>query len=142
MTGALARVAALAAVVLAVTAAEASAVTAFVSPSGAIGCQYTPAPDGGRAQGRGDQRPVDRPARRPSSCRGAYGTAFGLSATGRGRRLCVGDTVLGQGGRVLRYDRRYRFGPFTCRTSERRGMRCTNRNGGGFELSRQRQRLF
>jgi hypothetical protein len=79
--------------------------------------------------------------KRPASCELDYGHAFELTRTGRGHRICAGDTVLDPKAPVLRYGKSKRFGSFTCR-SRRSGLRCTNRRGHGFELSRARQRLF
>jgi hypothetical protein len=117
-----------------------STIVAFRSPSGTIGCMYF-REDGGSPSLRCDLRDVDDPPKRPASCRFDYGHAFELRALGRGRRLCVSDTTLDPTAKVLPYGKTRRIGPFTC-TSRRTGLRCTTRAGHGFELSRERQRLF
>lgn len=122
------------------TAGAADTIVGFRSPSGAIGCMYF-REDGGSPSLRCDVRDVDHPPKRPASCEFDYGHAFELRALGRARRLCVSDTTLDPTAKVLRYGKSRRLGPFTC-TSRTTGMRCTTRAGHGFELSRQRQRLF
>lgn len=112
----------------------------FVMPSHRIGCMDT---DGGGTPTflRCDVLDVDHPAARPASCKLDYGHAFGLTARGRARRLCVGDTAVDPRAKVLAYGRSRRLGPFRC-TSRRTGLRCTNAAGHGFALSRAQQRLF
>ena len=128
-------------VVVAVAApAGAGSYVTFQTPSKKIGCAYTRA-TGEDANLRCDLVDVDHPAKRPASCELDYGHAFGLGAHGRATRLCVGDTALDTKAKVLAYGKRRTLGPFTC-VSRTSGLRCTTRAGHGFELSRQRQRLF
>jgi hypothetical protein len=112
----------------------------FATPSGHIGCMYQHA-KGEKAYLRCDVDDVAHPVKRPASCELDYGSAFGLSASGKAQRLCVGDTVRDPKAKVIKYGTTRRFGPFTC-TSKTTGLRCTNRAGHGFALSRERQRLF
>jgi hypothetical protein len=84
---------------------------------------------------------VASPPKRPKSCALDYGSAFGLTATGKARRLCAGDTVLNPKAKVLAYGKSRTLGPFTC-TARTAGLRCATRAGHGFELSRTRQKLF
>ncbi|HWH95470.1 MAG TPA: DUF6636 domain-containing protein [Baekduia sp.] len=112
----------------------------FQTPSRHIACMYQHLPHG-RADLRCDVDQVARPVKRPKSCELDYGSAFGLSTTGRAQRLCVGDTVRDPAAKILKYGATRRYGPFTC-TSRTTGLRCTTRAGHGFELSRQRQKLF
>ena len=121
-------------------AATAGAAT-FRTPSGNIGCLYTPASGSSAVGLRCDLKSVAHPKKRPRSCQQSYGRAFLLSGTGRARRGCVGDTVLDPSAKVLRYGAKRRFGPFTCRSRES-GLTCTSRYGHGFTLSRARQKLF
>ncbi len=123
------------------TAHAAATLTAFQTPSHKIGCLYSRG-GGEPARLRCDVR--DNAAatpKRPASCELDYGSAFGLTATGKATRLCVGDTALDPKAKVLAYDRTRRLGPFTC-TSRTTGLRCTTKAGHGFVLSRQAQRLF
>jgi hypothetical protein len=110
---------------------------AFRTPSGNIGCAYTGA--GGSTKGylRCDIGTGLRPRpRKPASCELDYGSGYSMSDTGRASVVCAGDTVLRQGF-VLRYGKTWRSGGFTC-ASRIAGLRCTNRNGHGFFLSRAR----
>jgi hypothetical protein len=112
----------------------------FMTPSRHIACMYQHLPDA-RPELRCDVDHVAHPVKRPRSCELDYGSAFGLSATGRAQRLCVGDTVRDPKAKILKYGTTRRFGPFTC-TSKTTGLRCTTKAGHGFELSRERQKLF
>jgi hypothetical protein len=131
------------AAVLALAAPGAGAVSGldpFMTPSRHIACMYQHLPDT-KAELRCDVDHVAHPPKRPESCELDYGSAFGLTATGRARRLCVGDTVRDPKAKILKYGTTKRYGPFTC-TSKPSGLRCTTKAGHGFELSRERQRLF
>lgn len=133
-----ARVVALAVAVFALAAGVAQAAAEpvrFQLPSHHIACWSD------RTFVRCDILDPDHQPKRPASCELDYGHAFELTRTGRGHRICAGDTVLDPKAPVLRYGKSKRFGSFTCR-SRRSGLRCTNRRGHGFELSRARQRLF
>lgn len=107
----------------------------FQTPSHGIACWSD------RAVLRCDVQAPLHPPKRPKSCRFDWGHAFELTRTGHGRRRCASDTVLDPKAPVLAYGKSKRFGAFTCR-SRRTGLRCTNRAKHGFELARERQRLF
>lgn len=124
----------------AVPAGAADGLDAFRTPSGHIACMYMHN-DEEPAALRCDVDGVARKAKRPKSCELDYGSAFGLSRTGKARRLCVGDTVADPKAKALNYGKTKAYGPFTC-SSRRSGLRCTTRAGHGFELSRDRQKLF
>jgi hypothetical protein len=131
------------AAVLVLPVAPAGAVSgldAFTTPSRHIACMYQHLA-GHTPDLRCDVDHVAHPPRRPASCELDYGSAFGLSRTGRAQRLCVGDTVRDPKAKILNYGVTRTYGPFTC-TSRRTGLRCTTRAGHGFELSRERQKLF
>jgi hypothetical protein len=130
-----------AALALSVVAA-ASAVSGldpFATPSGHIACMYQHM-SGDKPSLRCDVDNVAHPVKRPKACDLDYGSAFGLGTTGRAQRLCVGDTVRDPKAKVLAYGKTKHYGPFTC-TSRTTGLRCT-KGKHGFELSRQRQKLF
>ena len=134
------RLLALTALALGLFAASAGAKT-FRTPSGNIGCLYTPASGSAAVSLRCDLASVAHAPKRPKSCKQAYGRAFLLFGTGRAKRGCVGDTVLDPGASTLRYGVKRRFGPFTC-TSRQSGLTCVSRYGHGFTLSKGRQKLW
>jgi hypothetical protein len=121
-------------------AAGASRIVTFQTPSKGIGCEYRHA--AGQADAlRCDVADVADPPKRPASCEQDYGSAFGLAPTGRGRRLCAGDTIRDPKAKVLAYGRTRTVGPFTC-VSRTTGLTCRNGAGHGFTLSRAHQKLF
>lgn len=127
-------------VALAVAAPAQAKITGFQTPSKRIGCAVI---DQGK---RWDLRcdvtgATNTPPPKPVSCEFDYGFSFGLTATGKGRRLCVSDTPLSPSFKVLAYGKTYKRGPFACK-SRQSGLRCTNKRGHGFELARERQRVF
>ncbi len=129
-----------AALVLAGSAAADLAIP-FRTPSGNIGCYYTSNRDL-RDTLRCDIRSGLRPApARPRSCTLDWGDSYELAPTGRTRLTCHGDTAIDPTARVLRYGTRWSRGGFTC-TSRKAGLRCRNRSGHGFFLSRARSYRF
>lgn len=125
-----------AAVLLAAPGAGAtSSIVTFETPSGHIGCAYD------TTMLRCDVDGVAHPPKRPKACELDYGSAFGLTPRAKAKRLCVGDTVMDPGAKVLAYGKTKHYGPFTC-TSKTAGLRCMTAAGHGFELSRSKQRLF
>jgi hypothetical protein len=128
--------AALLAIGPAASSANAGTLVFFHLPSKNIGCAY----DGSSLRCDVNQLTNARPPR-PKSCDLDWGNAFNLRATGRASRLCVGDTAVDPRSPTLGYGRTWRRGGFTCRSSTA-GLRCTNRSGHGFLLSRSSQRLF
>ena len=112
---------------------------AFRTPSGNIHCGYLTfdAPLL-RCEIRSGLRP--RPAK-PSSCEFDWAAGYSLTPRGSARILCISDTVADPRGRVLRYGTTWRRGAFTC-VSRSVGLRCSNRAGRGFFLSRQRSYRF
>ena len=107
----------------------------FRLPSGNIGCTYERASATLRCDILSGLRP--EPARR---CELDW-TGLTLSAVGRARPQCAGDTAFDRRAPLLRYGSAWRRGRITCR-SARDGLRCANRLGHGFFLSRQRWRVF
>ncbi len=134
-------VAAIAGGALAATAAGGSAAVQFKTPSANIGCYGT------STDVRCDiRRSTGTRPPKPRTCRFDWGTAFGLTRTGRGRGLCVSDTTLpypGQTGvRTLKYGRSIRVNARIVCTSRRTGLTCRNTAGHGFFLSKSRIRLY
>lgn len=133
----------LATLLVAFCAAPATAdagISGFRTPSGNISCAYVSF-DGNRSL-RCDMSRVDnqQPAK-PRSCRYDWGPYYGMTPTGRGRRLCVSDTPMDPSFPRLAYGRTWKRGPFTCH-SRTTSLRCTNPRGHGFTLSRAKQTLF
>jgi hypothetical protein len=121
--------------------AGASVVVSFRTPSGNIGCTFAsglgPSPNL-RCDIRSGLRP--RPPR-PRSCELDWGFGYSMGPTGRARVVCAGDTALVPRARVLRYGSRWSRAGFTCK-SRAKGLRCANRSGHGFFLSRARSYRF
>ena len=68
-------------------------------------------------------------------------TGVSLGIRGRARPTCAGDTVYDRRAPVLRYGESWRRRGFSC-ASRRTGLRCANAAGRGFELARERWRVF
>ncbi len=58
-----------------------------------------------------------------------------MTAGSRANPTCAGDTVLARKARVFPYTYTWTRGGFTC-TVQRAGLRCKNRAGRGFFMSR------
>jgi hypothetical protein len=121
-------------------AAPAHGATFFASPSKTIGCAYFKIE--GKGSVRCDLARVDHPKPRPKGCDLEYGDAFAVGERGRATRVCHGDTVRDPKAPLLAYGKKKRIGEFTCKVRRTRGMRCTSARGHGFEVSRERQRLW
>jgi hypothetical protein len=114
---------------VAVTASGPPRVAAFRTPSGTIGCVS-------EASLRCDIRNGVRPRPpRPAACALDWAVGFSMGATGRASAVCAGDTAIEQSARVLPYGTRWSRGSLVC-LSRRVGLRCANRSGHGFFLSR------
>ena len=122
-------------------AAGTTVVTGFRTPSGNIGCQYASGfgPTSLRCDIRSGLKP--KPAR-PKFCHDLeWGDSYNMGVTGRVSITCHGDTAIDPRSRVLRYGTTWKKSGFVC-TSKRAGLRCRNRSGHGFFLSRQRSYRF
>jgi hypothetical protein len=107
----------------------------FRTPSGNIGCYYMSSRSL-QATLRCDIRSGLKPApSKPKSCTLDWGDSYELAPTGRARFTCHGDSAIDPTSRILRYGTRWSRGGFTC-TSRKAGLRCSNRSGHGFYLSR------
>lgn len=132
------RAALLAVVVLALGAGSAEAAYKnFQTPSGNIGCGWIT----GENTVRCDILESSDKPRKPRSCDLDYGHAYGLSGRGKARTICAGDTVLDRRAPVLAYGKKRRIGGITCK-SKMTGLRCKNKSGHGFFLSRERISKF
>jgi len=120
----------------------ASGATTFRMPSGNIYCayeHYSFAPIDLRCEIRSGVKPLPP---RPSACGDAdWGGGYSMRQTGRPHVLCITDTISDPKARVLAYGKTWRGGAFTC-SSNASGLRCTNRSGHGFFLSRERSYAF
>jgi hypothetical protein len=106
----------------------------FRTPSANIGCAY--GAGGGRASLRCDILSGLKPRPpKPRRCELDWGFGYALSTIGRAQTVCAGDTAVDRRARVLRYGQRWSRSGFTC-VSSFAGLRCTNRSGHGFFLSR------
>ena len=116
----------------------AAAFTFFQTPSHNIGCLVD------KTYIRCDTRfmtKYSQPHYKPKGCDLDWGP-LGMSPTGRVHVLCVGDTAIDPKARVLKYGESRLFaGKFRC-TSRTTGLRCQNRAGHGFFISRQKQSIF
>jgi Family of unknown function (DUF6636) len=115
----------------------AAAENSFRTPSKQIYCQYGTQ----SAFLRCDVNFKTRFTHRPRWCHFGWGNSFGVHATGRASVLCVSDSVYSPTAKVILYGATRHYGPFAC-TSKRTGLRCRNRRGHGFQLSRDQQTLF
>jgi hypothetical protein len=113
--------------------------SSFQSPTGNIGCAIA----GGLARCYIVSRSW-RPPARPSSCPTEvdYGQGLEVGASGAGRLVCAGDTARNPASARLAYRTAAEAEGFVC-VSRATGMTCTDRaSGHGFELSRERYRVF
>lgn len=129
--------AAAAALVLLPTGPAHAELDAFQSPSKGIACLYD--------DGESDGKPwlscevsgyVGALPRTPVDCDldwQARGTLYSTGKAGIG--ACAGDTLMSPDARILKYGSTWKRGPFTC-TSSTSGVRCKNRSGVGFLISK------
>jgi hypothetical protein len=127
---------------LSINAVRAEFAEGFKSPTGNITCAFFEAFERMPASIRCDIANISStPPRRPRNCDGEYGHSFEVRSRGPAERLCITDTVTGPEYRVLPYGRSWRKGGITCDSAET-GITCMNETGGGFEISRAKQRVF
>ena len=107
------------------------------SPSKGIACLY----DDGELDGRSfltcevagfvGTLPVT-----PRDCELDWQARATIYSSGRaGIGACAGDTLMAPDARILKYGSTWKRGPFTC-LSTTAGMRCKNRSGLGFVISK------
>ena len=115
----------------------------FQTPSGNIYCNgYGDNGNGGDISCKIVERSGEFAQRKPNSCTGYWGHEYHLEGNGRATMSCdntkpsrVGYTALAP------YGETGEFEDITC-TSEKTGFTCTNNDGHGFFLSRQKQLIF
>jgi hypothetical protein len=115
--------------------AQRPAIELFRTPSGNIGCAYLASATTLRCDILSGLRPEPRRA-----CELDW-TGLTLTARGRARPQCAGDTVVDRRARMIRYGSAWRRNGLVC-SSRTTGLRCSNRAGHGFVLSRARWRVF
>jgi hypothetical protein len=126
------------ALTLAFPAAASAKFVFFQTPSHNIGCLYSSSPASLRCDIRSGLKP---PPSKPKGCTVDWTGGYQVGPTGRAQKVCAGDTVLSSNARVVRYGTTWRSGAFTCKSSAF-GLRCRNRSGHGFFLSRQHSYRF
>lgn len=113
--------------------------TTFKTPTGKIVCGVFVAGKYSESLLRCDILTGLKPkVKRPKGCDFDFGSTLELRPTGGAIIGCVSDAV-GTAKRVLGYGQTLHKGPFAC-ISARAGLTCTNKNGHGFFLSKQRWR--
>lgn len=118
-------------------------VWSFESPSGNIQCEI------GMEIGGSDlhcvilrKNPGTDAAPRPASCGENWGHSFQVSDRGPAQLICERlQGAPGNGQFQIPYGTAENFNGIRC-DSTRKGLRCSNRDGHGFFLSRARQSLF
>lgn len=110
----------------------------FQTPSRNIGCLYD-APTNAPSYIRCDILSGLKPA--PKRACELDWTGFTMAEKSRATASCAGDTVYDRNARIFQYSRTWTRDGFTC-TVQRVGLRCKNRTGHGFFLSRTRSYTF
>jgi hypothetical protein len=114
----------------------------FRTPTSNIGCVYSSEPGRTGPYLRCDILSGLKPKpARPRGCTLDWTFGFQMNRTGRARTVCAGDTAVDRHAKVLRYGHKWSAGGFSC-ASRRTGLRCRNRSGHGFFLSRTRSFRF
>jgi hypothetical protein len=114
-------------------------VTQFRTPSSNIGCVYSADPRLGGTYLRCDILSGLKP--KPKRACELDLTGYQMAPKGRSSVVCAGDTVVNRRAPALRYGSKWSRAGFTC-TSRKSGLRCRNRSGHGFFLSRARSYRF
>ena len=109
----------------------------FILPSGNIYC-YSSNSNYLRCEIASGLNPMPP---QPESCQLDWGFGLILSHQDSARVLCAGDTIMGENLPTLSYGNNWENAGFKC-TSQTAGLTCTNLNGRGFFLSRERWNVF
>jgi hypothetical protein len=128
------------ALAVAAAPAGASSISWFKTPSKNIYCAWFHEA-GSKQFLRCDVGELAHRAPKPHGCQFDWGGSFGMNARGRASALCVSDSVHDKRAKTLAYGKTRKYGSFSC-TSQTSGLRCRNRSGHGFSLSRERYKLF
>ncbi len=113
----------------------------FLTPSGNIGCGYSTGfgPRSLRCDIASGLKP--RPSRPPDCKDLNWGDSYTMNVNGRVIVTCHGDTAIIKGSKVIGYGETWSRGGFVC-LSRSIGLRCKNRSGHGFFLSRRHSYRF
>jgi len=127
---------------MALAASAHAALFMFRTPSSNIGCLYSSEPGLGGPYLRCDILSGLKPApKRPKGCTLDWKYGYRLRPTGPALTVCAGDTAVNRHAKVVPYGRRWARGAFTC-LSRKAGLRCHNRGGNGFFLSKKHSYRF
>ena len=127
---------------LALAAPAEAILVQFRTPSANIGCMFSSEPGRGGPYLRCDILSGLKPKpARPKGCTLDWSFGYQMNATGRARTVCAGDTAVNRRARAVRYGSKWSRGGFAC-TSRRTGLRCKNRSGHGFLLSKRHSYRF
>ena len=127
---------------LALVAPARALVTSFRTPSANIGCIYSSEPGNGGPFLRCDIVSGLKPKpHHPTGCTLDWTYGYRMHPTGRALTVCAGDTAVDPKAKVLSYGHRWTRGGFSC-LSRKVGLRCHNRSGHGFYLSREHSYRF
>jgi hypothetical protein len=133
---------AVAIVALALAAPAQALVSQFRTPSSNIGCVFSSDPGRIGPFLRCDILSGLKPKpARPRGCTVDWTFGFQMRWKGGATTVCAGDTAVDRRAKVLRYGSKWSRGGFTC-TSRKTGVRCRNRSGHGFVLSRSHSYRF
>jgi hypothetical protein len=129
-------------VFLALTGTASAAIFFFRTPSSNIGCIYSAEPGGSGPYLRCDILSGLKPApTRPRGCTLDWKYGYRIRPTGPALKVCAGDTAVSPRAKVVPYGTKWSSGAFTC-LSRKAGLRCRNRSGHGFFLSRKHSYRF
>jgi hypothetical protein len=127
---------------LALSGSASAAIFIFRMPSSNIGCAYSNEPGLGGPSLRCDILSGLKPApAKPRGCTLDWKYGYQMRPTGRARTVCAGDTTVDRRAKALRYGHRWKAGGFNC-LSRKIGLRCRNRSGHGFFLSKKHSYRF
>lgn len=128
---------------LALAGSGSAAVFLFRLPSSNIGCAYSNEPgiNGGPSLRCDILSGLKPKPKRPPGCTLDWTFGYQMHRTGKSVRVCAGDTTVNRHAKIVRYGHRWRVGGFNC-LSRKVGLRCVNRSGHGFFLSRKHSYRF
>jgi hypothetical protein len=127
---------------LAFAASAPAAIYFFRTPSSNIGCLYSAEPGTGGPYLRCDILSGLKPApKRPRGCTLDWKYGYRIRPTGPALTVCAGDTTVNRRAKAIPYGGKWSRGGFTC-LSRKAGLRCRNRSGHGFFLSKQHSHRF
>lgn len=114
----------------------------FATPSGNIVCGG----DNITSSGNALTCYIQNVAKKPAKCSEGVGLEFTLNQTGKGKLQCTNHEFEPENEaeditKIIPYGSSINGNGWTC-TSQTTGMRCVNKSGHGFQLSKSKQTLF